>query len=131
MRQTQEKFYSGVDLTFNTHPINNDVSVLYDEYSVEQNMYNVLMTNKGDAKFHPERCIGLRDLLFEPINIITESQLKIKIEYILSMWMPRVRIINIDVETTSDYDGYNVHITYITLNIVDEQTVTLFLDRIR
>jgi len=131
MRQTQEKFYSDVDLTFNTHPINNDVSVLYDEYSVEQNMYNVLMTNKGDAKFHPERCIGLRDLLFEPINIITESQLKIKIEYILSMWMPRVRIINIDVETTSDYDGYNVHITYITLNIVDEQTVTLFLDRIR
>ncbi len=131
MGQTQEKFYSDIDLTFNTHPMNSDISVLYDENSVEQNMYNVLMANNGDAKFHPERCIGIRDMLFEPINLITENQLQIKIEHILEMWMPRVNVINIDVHSNENEDGYKIFITYTTINIIDEQETTLFLDRIR
>jgi len=130
-KQTQDKFYSDLDLTFNIHPLNNDISVLYDEHSINQNMYNIMMGNNGDAKFHPEKCIGIRDLLFEPISIITEAELRAKIEYILEMWMPRVNVIEIDIKTNKQEDGYRIYITYTTINIVEEQTTTLFLDRIR
>jgi len=130
MRQTQENFYSDLDLTFNTHPLNSDISVLFDENSIEQNMYNILMANNGDAKFHPEKCLGIRDMLFEPINIITEEQLRIKITNILESWMPRIEVIHIDVESIRD-EGYRITISYITINIVNEQQTVLFLDRIR
>jgi len=131
MGQTQEKFYSDLDLTFNIHPLNNDISILYDEYSIEQNMYNVLMANKGDAKFHPEKCLGLRDMLFEPINFITETELKIKIEHLILMWFPRINLINVNIESDETEDGYRIFLTFTTLNIIDEQETTLFLDRIR
>jgi len=130
-KQTQDKFYSDLDLTFTIHPLNNDISMLYDERSIDQNMYNVMMGNNGDAKFHPEKCIGIRDMLFEPINILTEADLRAKIEFILQMWMPRIKVIKIDVIQNVNADGYNVSITYKTINIIDERTTTLFLDRIR
>jgi len=130
MRQTQENFYSDLDLTFNTHPLNSDISILFDENSIEQNMYNVLMANNGDAKFHPEKCLGIRDMLFEPINIITEEQLRIKIKDILDAWMPRIEVLRIDVDSIRD-EGYRITISYVTINIVNEQQTVLFLDRIR
>jgi len=130
MRQTQENFYSDLDLTFNTHPLNSDISILFDENSIEQNMYNVLMANNGDAKFHPEKCLGIRDMLFEPINIITEEQLRIKIKDILDAWMPRIEVLRIDVDSIRD-EGYRITISYVTINIVNEQQSVLFLDRIR
>lgn len=131
MNQTQQKFYSDLDLHFNTHPLNNDIAVLYDENSIKQNMYNIMLANNGDAKFHPEKCIGIRDMLFEPINILTEAELKVKIEFILSMWMPRIKVEEISVENNREYDGYDIEITYTTLNIIELQTTKLFLDRIR
>ena len=131
MSITQQKFYSDIDLHFNIHPINNDISVLYDEKSIKQNIYNILMANRGDAKFHPEKCVGIRDMLFEPINILTESELRTKIDFILNMWMPRIKVQRIDIEMNRNYDGYNIDITYTTLNIINEVTVKLFLDRIR
>lgn len=131
MAQTQQKFYADLDLHFNIHPMNNDIAVLYDENSIKQNMYNVILGNNGDAKFHPEKCVGIRDMLFEPVNILTEAELKVKIEFILSMWMDRIEVKNIDVYNNKDDDGYNIEITYITLNIIEEQKTTLFLNRIR
>ena len=131
MSLTQEKFYSDIDLHFNIHPLNNDISVLYDDSSIAQNMYNVIMSNSGDAKFHPEKCVGIRDMLFEPINILTEAELEIKIEYILIMWMPRIQLTDIDIQVNKEFDGYNITITYKTINIIEERKVTLFLDRIR
>lgn len=128
---TQQKFYSDLDLHFNIHPLNNDISVLYDENSIKQNMYNVIMANNGDVKFHPEKCVGIRDMLFEPINILTEAELKIKIEHILKMWMPRVQLQFISIVMNRNYDGYEIEITYKTINIVEEITTTLYLDRIR
>ena len=131
MTQTQEKFYSDLDLTFNTHPLNSDISVLYDENSIEQNMYNVLMANNGDAKFHPEKCVGLRDMLFEPTNIITQEELRGKISDILEIWLPRIFVIHVDIELINNDEGYKATITYTTVNIVNEQQTVLFLDRIR
>ena len=131
MGLSQEKFYSDLDLQFNIHPMNNDISVLYDDYSINQSIYNIIMSNKGDAKFHPEKCVGIRDMLFEPINILTESELRVRIEHILTMWMPRINLQFIDIETNRNYDGYEIIITYRTINIVKDRTTTLFLDRIR
>lgn len=131
MSLTQEKFYSDLDLHFNIHPLNNDISVLYNDNTIDQNMYNIIMSNNGDAKFHPEKCIGIRDMLFEPINILTEAELKIRIEYLLIMWMPRIKIQDIDIQANKEYDGYNITITYKTINIIEERKTTLFLDRIR
>ena len=131
MSLTQEKFYSDLDLYFNIHPLNNDISVLYDENSINQNLYNIMMGNNGDAKFHPEKCVGIRDMLFEPINVLTEAELKVKITHILTMWMPRINLKLVDISTNRLNDGYEISITYKTINIVNETTTVLFLDRIR
>lgn len=131
MSQTQTKFYSDLDLHFNIHPLNNDIAMLFDQNSIKQNMYNVMMGNNGDAKFHPEKCVGIRDMLFEPINILTAAELQVKIEFILDMWMPRIRVKKIDVQNNANEDGYEIEITYTILNIIEEQKTKLFLDRIR
>jgi len=130
-RMNQQQFYSDVDLHFNVHPINNDISVLYDDKSIKQQIYNILTANYGDVKFHPEKTVGIRDTLFEPISIITETELKIKISHILKQWMPRISLNRIEVEINKEYDGYDVFVYYITLNILEEQETTLFLSRIR
>lgn len=131
MSQTQTKFYSDLDLHFNIHPLNNDIAMLFDQNSIKQNMYNVMLANNGDAKFHPEKCVGIRDMLFEPINILTAAELQVKIEFILSMWMPRITTKKVDVQNNTNEDGYEIEITYTILNIIEEQKTKLFLDRIR
>lgn len=125
------KVYSDVDLTFGIHPLNNDITMLYDETAVIRSMKHIILSNYGDFKFHPERDVGIRDLLFENLNVITESMLQKRIEIILSQNVSRVKVNSVDVKANEVNDGFNVEITFTTLNLIEPITTTLFLQRIR
>ena len=131
MSQKRTKLYSDVDLTFGVHPLNNDITVLYDENAIKRAMKHVLLSNKGDFKFHPEKDVGIRDLLFEPLNSITITVLEKRISIILEQQMPRVKVISISVEANERQDGFDVELQFTTVNLITPITTNLFLQRIR
>jgi phage baseplate assembly protein W len=131
MTQRRSKIYSDVDLTFGIHPLNNDITVLYDENAVKRAIKHILLSNKHDFKFHPQFDVGIRDLLFEPLGFATATILEKRITIILKQQMSRVRIIKIDVESNITYDGFDVELTFTTLNLITPITTKLFLQRIR
>lgn len=127
----RSKFYSDIDLTFKVHPLNRDISVLYDENAVKRNIKHVLMSNLGDSKFHPERNVGIRDLLFEPMNKLTTVILRKRIDDIITQYVPRVKIVDLLVRENTEMDGFDVELTFTTLNLVTPITTNIFLQRIR
>jgi phage baseplate assembly protein W len=127
----RSKIYSDLDLTFKIHPLNNDINVLYDETAVIRSLKHIILTNAGDIPFHPEKIVGLRDLLFEPATFITLSAIKKRIEVIIAQNAPRVRLIAVEVTNDEKKDGVNVEIRFTTLNLIQEITTNLYLQRIR
>ena len=127
----RSKIYSDIDLTFGTHPLNNDINVLYDEVAVKRAIKHTILTNTGDVPFHPEKVIGLRDLLFEPATFITLDAIKQRVQIMLNQNVPRVRVIDIIVTYNERQDGIEIEVKFTTLNLVNEITTNLFMQRIR
>ncbi len=127
----RSKIYSDIDLSFKIHPLNSDINILHDETAVKRAIKHAVLTNKGDNRFHPEKIVGLRDLLFEPATFITLDAIKQRITIIINQNVPRVRLISVNVEYNDKLGGVEVEIKFTTLNLITEITTTLFLQRIR
>ncbi len=127
----QQQVYSDVDLKFIIHPLNHDINVLYNEDAIKRSLKHLILSNRGDFKFHPEIDVGLRDSLFEPMTSTTVNVLKKKIRVLIEQYMERVKLIRVDIEPNAEMDGYDIEITFNTINILRPITTTLFLQRIR
>lgn len=127
----RSKIYSDIDLSFTTHPLNGDINVLYDETAVKTAIKHAILNNKHDVKFHPEKVVGLHDLLFEPATFITLDAIKRRIKIILTQDVPRVRLISVEVTNNERSDGINIEVRFTTLNLIEEITTNLFMQRIR
>lgn len=125
------KIYSDVDLTFGIHPLNNDITMVYDENAVIRSLKHIVLSNYGDFKFHQERDVGIRDLLFDPLDELTASVLEKRIEIIIEQNAIRVKLHSVTVIPNEIKDGFEVEIQFTTLNLITPITTTLFLQRIR
>ena len=61
--------FKDLSVTFKKHPVTNDLVSVKDKVAIAQSISNLLQTNKGERPFQPELGSGLRDLLFEPLDL--------------------------------------------------------------
>lgn len=81
---------------------------------IKSNLVNLLLTNRGERIFNPEFGCGLREILFEQIDPITEDTIRNTILSAVNIYVPEVNINNIEI--TSLENTYTVTVKYI-LNI--------------
>jgi len=77
--------------------------------SVKTSIDNILGTSRGERVFLPEFAIGLRGMIFEPINPTLVNRLSNEIKESIETWDPRVTVVGVDF--TEDTDNNFVGVT--------------------
>lgn len=99
--------------------------------SLEQartNLKNLLLTARGERIMQPEFGSGLKQLLFEPMDELFETNVANQIIESVSFWLPYITIQDIEIEMTDelkDNNEVNLHLKFTVGSNIDLQEITL------
>ena len=124
--------YKDLDLFFDKKNVSKDITKITDIAAVKRSIRNLVLTNHYEKPFHPEIGSGVRDMLFEPMSLLTAHVLTRKIEDVIENFEPRAKIIGVLAQPNLDRNEYRVTINFFVLNAPTELVdLTLFLERLR
>ena len=129
--KSREPSYSDFLTNFNKHPDTGILSKNINENAVKRSIRNLILTNKGEALFNPNKGSDIRKLLFENMSDVTESLLKTYITDVIREFEPRCNLIDVIVVANYNNNLYNIAIVFQIINNNENITLTLQLDRIR
>jgi len=72
------------------------------ERRIEESIFNILGTAKGERVMLPEYGCGIHDLVFEPNNPITLSRVTQDVRTALVQYERRIDVLDVDVETSPE-----------------------------
>ena len=82
--------YIDLDLDFTRNPATNDVSFKKDEEAIKRSVRNLVLTNFGERKFHPEIGSDAYGYLFENMSPLTAHNLEREVQEVIEIYEPRV-----------------------------------------
>lgn len=127
----RDSLYIDLDLNFKVHPLTGDLPTKKDVDAVRQAIRNLVWLEMFDIPFDGDKRSGLRQLLFEQANQITETQIRTRLEWLIRKCEPRIDLKRIDVKTSSDFTGYEIAIWYTVKSIMAEEQFQFFAKRVR
>ena len=69
---------------------------LYED-DIRQAIRIILSTNRGERVMRPDFGAGLREFVFEPLNMTTCQKVKTRVSEALVQWEPRIDVENVEV----------------------------------
>lgn len=106
----QKNISIGVSLPFNGPVAFNSTFSTKDQ--IKSNLINLLLTNKGERLMNPEFGANLKTTLFEGINDDTNEIIKNLITTNTSIFIPEVKILNINIIEDKDKNTINIIMKY-------------------
>lgn len=103
------------------------LSLVEDSESVKQSILTILTTKLGERVMLPTFGSTLHEFLFEPLDYITEIQIKASILSCLAIWEDRINITGVAVTAEPDNNSYIIEIRYI---IILTKVIGTFIGRI-
>lgn len=125
------RVFSDFDMMFTPNPVTGDINMVSGVNSVVQSVMNLVQLNTYEKPFHPEISSSIRALLFENLDPIVASSLKVEVVNLINNFEPRAKILEVDVTPDYDNDLFNVVINFNIQNVTNPITVTAFLQRVR
>lgn len=125
------KKYKDLDLDFIPHPVSGDLVSLKDADAVKRSIRNLILTDVYERFFQPNLGSGIKQLLFEPINPLTQKSIEIAVEDVIRKYEKRASIISVVANVNPDENGYDVNITFAVDAISEVISVDVFLERVR
>ena len=104
---TNKYLYSDLHLDF-TNPINNDVKADYDMSAIKNSVVTLFNTLPGQNLLNPEYGLNLLQYLFEPASSTIARIIGAKIVKDVSLYEPRIRVQNVNVEVNPDEQMYTI-----------------------
>lgn len=123
--------YSDFDFTFRANPITGDLVMKYDVQAILQSCRNLLLTSTEEIVMDMEIGGGIARMLFELNTPTFKLQLREKILHVLEKYEPRIEIVDLDVNTTTNQHAVIITLSFYVLNQPDPITVELPLRRTR
>lgn len=123
--------FSDLDLDFIAHPTTKRLVRKTGVDAIKRSVRNLVFTNYYDRPFRSYIGSNVRKLLFENMNPLTAGFLKDAINEVIELYEPRVRVVEIKVDTDYDNNTINVNIAFIIVNTGQPANVSLILERIR
>ena len=124
--------YKDLDLFFDKKNVSKDITKITDIAAVKRSIRNLVLTNHYEKPFHPEIGSGVRDMLFEPMSLLTAHVLTRKIEDVIENFEPRVRLMSVSARPNLDRNEYEMTIEFFIKNFPTTLiTVDVFLERLR
>ncbi len=129
MATTYGKQYIDFDMDFTTHPSTGDLSTVKKSTAISRSIRNLLSTKVNERLFQPNVDNGIEILLFENFNSLTSSRLEEAIRYTIEKYEPRAEVTNVTVQANEEENAYEVQITYMPDNDVQEANLEVYLER--
>ena len=106
------KGFKDLSMTFESNPLNSDLIGLKNANAIARSVRNIVMTSPGEKFFQPDFGSRVSKLLFENVDDITASRIQEEIEFSISNYEPRVKIVNVRVYADNDSATFDTTITY-------------------
>ena len=104
--------FKDLSMTFQSNPLNSDLIGLKNANAIARSVRNIVMTSPGEKFFQPDFGSRVSKLLFENIDDITASQIQEEIEFSVTNYEPRVKLINVQINADNDNASFDATITY-------------------
>jgi phage baseplate assembly protein W len=106
----QDPSVADIGIAFPLNEINMFKGTTNVKEQLKTNIINVLLTEPGERLHLPTFGLGLKKLLFS--NNIDLNILKENIQTQLSMWVPTIRLMNVNVNVSEDRHTFKISIGY-------------------
>ena len=104
--------FKDISLSFNRHPVTNDVTVLKNEDAIKKSVINLCRTRINERFFNELLGTSIEDSLFELNADDIASFLEREITVLLKNYEPRIRLTNVRAESAVDSNELLIRIEY-------------------
>ena len=104
--------FRDISMTFQRHPLNDDIIALKNEQAIARSVRNIVFTVPGDKFFNEDFGSRVSEVLFENIDNISANLIKQEIKQSITAYEPRVILLSVEVNPEFDNNEFNVKITY-------------------
>jgi phage baseplate assembly protein W len=123
--------FSDIDLNFTKNPISGDVNILKDDVAIKRSVKNLVLTSKFERLMQPDIECQIGDRLFENMTPLTEIRIEQAIRHTLSVYEPRIEVIDVIVSGDNDKNYVGITIVFRIQNTSENVTTQLKLERLR
>ena len=118
------------DLAFSmfANPMSGDIGKKTGAAAVKGAITAILKTNFGERLFAPEFGTGIRALLFEQMNPITEQRLKKEVESAVARHEPRAEVLGVTVNGQEEQNRYEINVLFSVASEAEVQKLTTYFD---
>jgi len=104
--------FKDVSMTFQRHPLTDDLIALKNEQAIARSLRNIVFTNPGEKFFNQNFGSRISKSLFENIDDISASMIVDEIRQSITNYEPRVDLLDVKAEPNFDNNEFNVRIVY-------------------
>ena len=131
MPQINEIVYSDLPLNLTSHPVTGNIKMLSNADAVKQSVKNLVLTNFFERPYDAFKGGDILAQLFENMDPLTEYNLTKNVEQVLKNHEPRATVDDIKTRVIEDQNAINMEIIFQVINIPEQLTVTVLLERVR
>ena len=120
--------FKDISFSFTRHPVTNDVTVLRNEDAIKKSVQNLVKTRINERFFNDLLGLSVEASLFELVGSDISSSLTEEIKTLLENFEPRIKVLDILINDTQDYNGLYITIKYSIIGLpVPTQNIEFLL----
>jgi len=124
--------FKDISLSFQRHPVTNDVTVLRNEDAIKKSVINLTRTRINERFFNELLGTSIADNLFENMGSGLETALEEEISTLLKNYEPRIELNSVYVIANQDSNELNIQVDYNIVGLpIPSQTIEFLLQPTR
>tara|TARA_B100001059_G_scaffold92409_1_gene91489 strand:+ start:3448 stop:3846 length:399 start_codon:yes stop_codon:yes gene_type:complete len=116
--QRISRAFKDISLSFDRHPVTNDILNIKNEDAIKKSVRNIVRTVPSERFFNPIFGSDVKTSLFEFVDFGTASELEDQILVAIENYEPRISNIQVRVDPNADRNEFEVFVSY---NIVGQE----------
>ena len=112
MKTRISRAFKDISLSFNPHPVTNDLTVIKNENAIKKSVRNLVQTIPGERFFNSILGTDIRSSLFDFVDFGTASVIEKQIQTTIENFEPRVDNLQIEVFPRPDDNEFEVNIYF-------------------
>ena len=118
MVQRISRAFKDISLSFDKHPVTNDVLVLKNEDAIKRSVRNIVNTVPSERFFNPIFGSDVKVRLFDFVDFGTASILEKQIQVAIENYEPRINNLFVDVNPKPDQNEFEITVSF---NIIGQE----------
>ena len=118
MVQRISRAFKDISLSFDKHPVTNDILALKNEDAIKRSVRNIVNTIPSERFFNPIFGSDVKVSLFDFVDFGTASILEKQIQVAIENYEPRINNLFVDVNPKPDQNEFEITVSF---NIIGQE----------